>query len=210
MKKTSPTGLDLATLVLSAVLLLTAFALLPVYSSPVEGAVADLEWDVSAECAPHTDVQGPQSMSVLFVPTASRDGIGSVSATLYPSGMSSESAIGQAWDFPQHGWHSVLFQGPPVTARFFCQDSQPKRNLAISYDRSTQVSIAASQTEKLSRQELSPISSILPKNTLSILADPDNPFYSAGAGTNNPYWLTISVPVHSAHEISTTVKYEFP
>jgi hypothetical protein len=150
-------------------------------------------------------------MVVLFLPMTSRSQVGQLSATLYSQGTNPQDSIAQAWDSPQKNWHSVLFAGPLVKARFFCQDISPSKNLNITYDRNSGSQISMSQTPTISKQELLQTGSVQQKNTLTLFPDStESSFYSAGENSQTPYWLTFSLPVHSPHDIKTTIKYSFP
>lgn len=191
-------------------ILLATFHFLPVEPSSVQAASTDLEFDVSADCNPHVDIDGPEFIAVLFFPVTSRSGVGQLSATLFSQGNDPQASTAQSWDFPQQGWHSVLFPGPPVQARFFCQNALPTRNLAVTYDRSSDAKISLSQTPTISTRELEQ-TGLVSTAILSVPHDDEQTtFHSAGEGTNTPYWLTFSLPVHSKHNIETTVKYTFP
>lgn len=194
------------------VILLNASVLLPLELSTAHGdpTEADLEFSVSADCDPHANISGPKSMSLVFVSTPSRTQTGQLSATLYSPGLSPQSSTAQSWDFPEQGWHSVLFPGPLVEARFYCQEAPPTRELAITYNRMSEAVIALSQTPTVSQQELEQSGTIKKINTIPMIPDPVEPsFYSAGLDTQAPYWLTFSLPVHSPHDISTTLDYSF-
>lgn len=201
---------DLFLSIFSTGLLLTSLCLLPAGSSLV-GAITteSIELDVAAECAPHADVAGPSSMSLLFVPVTSR-GAPTFTATLYPENLPSQNEVAHRWDFPEKAWHSVVFEGPPITARFFCQTATPKKDLYVSYYPERQVKIAISQSPVPSAQELDTIDTNARRSMVSTSSDAEGSSYSAGKGTNSQYWLTFSIPVHSDHDIKTTVKYEFP
>lgn len=197
--------------IVSVFLLLLSFALLPSASAPVTaGALETLEFDASADCYPEADVNGPEALSVLFRPTTSRIEAAGFTASLSVSGELIQEAAGHRWDFPEEGWHSVFFEGPTITARFFCQESAPTKNLYISYQPEQDVKISLSQNQSLATSELDSMYSNVKKSLVTVIPNGNDAFYSAGRGTQSPYWLTFSAPVHSSHDINTTVKYEFP
>lgn len=196
---------------LAFVLLLASFAHLPHGATPAQAITTEtLDFDVGAQCSAHDEVQNPTSVSVLFMPTTTR-GEPQMSASLSVSGQPLQTAIDNRWGYPQETWHSVLFEGPAVTANSYCQSAVISKNLYVSYQPVQDVKISLSKEATLSNTELDSVSSMVKKSFLVVKPRPSHgEQYAAGRETNAPYWLTFSVPVHSLHDIQTLLQYEFP
>lgn len=196
----------------TAVMLACASAILlhPWGITPAESASDILEFDVSAECSPHSDVDGPETLAVLFIPATSRDAP-QLTATLTLPRLPLQTDLDHRWGYPERGWHSVLFAGPPVQARFFCQVAVENKTMRVSYYPETDVKIAFGLQPSLSNNEIDTVN--LPTNKSQMDVKSENgktSVFSAGLNSVNPYYLTFSVPVHAPHDIKTTAQYEFP
>jgi hypothetical protein len=199
------TGLTALLLAIAAGILL-----LPWGIPPAEGVSDVLEFDVSAECSAHADINGPEAIVVLFTPVTSRDAP-QLTATLTVPQIGPQTALDHRWGYPESRWHSVLFAGPTVQARFFCQSAVENKTMRVSYYPEANVKIAFGVQPALSVNELDTVNQPTHKSQMDVKSQNGKTSeFSAGVDSINPYYLTFSVPVHAPHDIKTTAQYEFP
>lgn len=198
-----------ALLLLFFVLFSEVFLLLPYMTPAVLGVTEVVEWDIKARCLPHVSIESHDSFTVSFSHQSTSETV-IVSAQLSTPGLPTAQAIDHRWGFPQHAWHSVLFSGPLVTAKFFCQDYAEEKKLHLSYYPKTDLKLSLSSRQELSDQELDTIDATGKKSFVAVRIKEDgSESFQAGQLTENPYYLTFSVPVHSRHDIDTILKYQF-
>lgn len=194
---------------LTILIFIQGYLLIDQGTAPVYGTTENLDFDVSANCSPHVDIESYDALTIRFVSKSLREGP-QMTAFLYAPQFPTESSLNQKWDFPLKQWHSVLFEGLPVTARFYCQESEETKDLHLSYYKDQEVKISLSQEATLSSRELDAINMAGKRSFIAVHADSSKKeVYTAGKGTEHPYWLTFSIPVHSPHEIKTQLQYEF-
>lgn len=194
---------------LAALCLLNGYTVLRRGLQPVYAVTKILEWDVFASCEPHAQVQSPDSLTVRFV-NLSRPSGPQVTAFLSGPGLAIQQSPTHRWNFPEKGWHTVVFAGPPITGRFYCQDAPTTKRLHLSYHRGRDVKIGAGLRPDAPPAELDAINSLARNNLIPVTIRKNKTGeYAAGRDTENPYWLTFSVPVHSSHRIQTRIQYQF-
>ena len=109
------------------------------------------------------------------------------------------------FSFPKQQDLSLLFPGPEVSAKYYCQESPSTRDLIIHVPKQGNVRMAVnssanfgSSPSKKNGQHLKIASSGTFRNT-----------YAAGANTNNPYWLQFILATHKDNNAQLPVQYEF-
>lgn len=168
-----------------------------------------VEFEVSAICRSHVLVKGPTSIVIdyLFTSTASGTELDGFLTTNIGDQVQASS---YRWDFPQRNWFSVLFEGPPVNAQYYCEPSGNSKEVHLSYYRTENFKISLSNTSHLSQSELDPIQSANRSSRMTVPVSQDtNQMYPAGKGSQTPYWLTFSQEMHSSKRMETTVEYKF-
>jgi hypothetical protein len=169
-------------------------------------------WDTFANCEPHVTIDGPESFKVRFAPGANtRVGVPEITGFLSAPGIETQEAKFHNWDAPQKGWHSLVFIGPTVKANYYCDISSPTKKLQLSYNRVKNLHVSVSDQAHVSSHELPTIQTQIKKyGGVTVKPENNNPYtFQAGTDTKTPYWLTFSVPIHSPHNVSTKIRYEF-
>lgn len=176
----------------------------------VLAATERLEWDVSAYCAPHVDVNSSANITVTILPKTTVSGT-EVSAYMNLPDAPTQNAISHTWEYPNKGWHALLFVGPTVKGTFYCQDQTvSNKSLHVSYLPDQNTKIFLSSEEALSKTELDTIGSSSKMSSHKIQPDSEQlETFSAGLNSPNPYWLTFAFAMHSPHLMKTTLQFQF-
>lgn len=198
-------------LIVSSFLLLAEFALLrsgEFSFRPAEASSDKIEWEVSALCRPHAEVIHPSVLSVRFMPVSTVSGV-SLNASLSIDGADERISLDNRFGLPRKGWISSRFEGPPVKARYFCQESPPAKNLRLSYMPRSDMQVSLNRDNSWGMTELDRIDNPSPKTVIEVKQSAKgSESYMAGRGSAQPYWLTFSMPVHSNAVFRTTLRYE--
>jgi len=120
------------------------------------------------------------------------------------------TAIKNQISFPIEGYISSIFDGPPITGEFFCQESGRAKRLNLAYEHYGKFKIYLSRDGDFTKDELNSFADVLPSNYVDVL--PTGEFlniYPAGKGVLDHYWLQMSIPVKAAMLGSSLVRYTF-
>lgn len=184
------------------------FSLMGMFGRPISSQSSQAsEWEVSAQCLSHSETSGPQGMQVRYMYQTHASGAQLQGFLTVDGGLNLPSSR-EGWDTPNQGWVSVLFKGPPIQSKLYCQDVLGPKTLHLSYYPHQGSKIYFSPQEMFSNQELDFVDGGAPKSHMTLWpgGEAQNE-YLAGAGTPNPYWLQFSVPIHSPHSIETAIRY---
>lgn len=166
-----------------------------------------LDFDVVAQCLPHSSMKHPKAMRLRFANTSTRQGA-VFGAFLSIDDAPELTASTNRWDFPDERWLSVLFEGPTVESELYCQTPDSRKALELSYYPHEKTRIFLARTAEFSHEELAGIDDAS-GTVLEMSAEgPYGNRYRAGQGSANPYWLQFSVPVHSQGSVETSIRYE--
>ncbi len=166
-----------------------------------------MEWEVSAQCLPHSDLEVPQRAHIRYAYLPSMDAAAQVQAFLSVDGAPEVALTRYAWGDPSPGWISILFKGPAVRAHSYCQENQNDKLLSLSYSRKENLQVFLSRAGEVSREELNPLDQFQ-RSTLHVPAQgSEHSEYSAGEGTSLPYWLQFSTPINFFSKEETVIKY---
>lgn len=168
-----------------------------------------VEWEMSAQCLPHSDLEVPQRMSVRYSYLPSVDAAAQVQAFLSVDGSPEVASTGYRWAIPSPDWISVIFRGPSARAHLYCQENRSDKLLSLSYSHKETLRIFLSRAGDISQEELNPLDQFS-RSSLQVPAQGnEHSEYSAGEGTSLPYWLQFSTPVNFFSAGETVVKYHF-
>lgn len=166
-----------------------------------------LDFDVVAQCLPHSAINHPEAMRLRFANTSTRQGT-VLDAFLSVDGAPELGTGMHRWDFPDEGWLSVLFEGPTVESELYCQDTTARKGLELSYYPQEKTRIFLARAAEFSQEELAGMDDAS-ATVLEMNAEgPHGNRYRAGQGSSTPYWLQFSVPVHSQGSVETAIRYE--
>lgn len=175
----------------------------------LSGREESVEWTVSALCLPHAEVAAPQMIQIRVAFSSTREGP-TLSAFMNVQGTPSFSNTTSSayWGVPQRKWVSFLFEGPPISNRYFCQTEWGDKQLHFRYAPASNLKIFFSLSGVPSGTELDAQESA--RNSLLILhAQGDSTLYGAGTGTSNPYWLQFAIPIYDVQSATTTLFSDF-
>lgn len=168
-----------------------------------------LEFDVSAQCDSHLQINGPNSLLVSTFFNVMASGT-ELQAFLIPDNGVKQEAQTYQWGFSNKNWYAILFAGPKVEAQFYCDPSATVKEMALSYYRGENFKISLGNSEILSNDELDSETTTVKTSKVKLSQDPErDQSYSAGKDTVNPYWLTFSQYMHAPKRMETAVKYNF-
>lgn len=164
------------------------------------------EWEMVALCESHSELTSPQNMNARFAYSSLATGM-QVNATLsFDGGEEIQSGV-HRFSFPEKGWVSILFDGPSLRNQIFCEDANGPKFFSMNYEKGDAVRLSAGSQNRFSEKEL-PNSDSPPEPVMPLLPQgEDQNIYEAGHNTAQPYWLQISVPVHSNHNLHTALRY---
>jgi len=200
--------------IIVTIMVFSSYLLLPVeQNESYAEVIEDLDFSVNAECETHAKMNTASTINLRLIPATTLDS-SMLTGILTIPGQPVETSINYRWDFPKKSSVSVLFEGPKVSANYYCMSPQDTKNVFLSYSPSPELQISASKYEEFSQDELEDIqynqklkshSTIEP--TFSQHQD-EGILYEIGKGTERPYWLTVSVPVNISKNFQSVLKFE--
>lgn len=170
-----------------------------------------IDFDVTAQCLPHSEIQAPQTLQVRFYYQTHRDQLPTLMSSLTVDGILNLSAQIIQWDSPQPSWVSTSFPGPPVKATLYCDDASGPKQIHLSYEKKRNLEILLSLNENpSSAKEIDDLNRMTSQSTLTVQPQGDfhNEYY-LGSGSPNGYGLHFAIPIHSSHEIQTQIRFNF-
>jgi hypothetical protein len=168
-----------------------------------------LDLDVSAQCLAHSAIAGPRYLQVHFSHLSDRSGV-HADAFVSIAGNARDAALQTKWDLPERRWLSALFAGPTIVGKKYCQSTENTTALQMAYFRQQGVKLYINNSPDFGTKEMDAIGQQVTNTLLVHQEGPQGNQYAVGNGTSTPYWLQFSIPLHSAHSIRTTLRYQFP
>ncbi len=174
--------------------------------------VPTVEFEVGAQCSPHSRISGPTRFMVKFAYLSKAEGVNVTSfiTTELGGGPENIDVLWTGFDIPSKGYVSSIFPGADVKGEFFCQQKEAVKRLQFSYYPSANLKIGLSRNGSPTTEEIDMIDSPKHRSVLDIYpASSETPTYEVGRGTNSPYWIQISLPIHAPPSLETTIQYGF-
>lgn len=171
-------------------------------------STAETSLSITARCEPHSDVVNPTEVGVRMSFTSSAQGpVASASMNVRGGTTYDSFSTLPHWEAPTKGWVSFVFEGPPLSVHYYCQTDWGNKPLHLSYNRESNIRLLLSLTGQTTTTEIDhqPTDS----RTILSLAPNESTAYSAGHGSNNPFWLQVAIPVYNTGFIHTILRNDF-
>lgn len=178
-------------------------------SHDLSGREESVEWTVSAMCLPHAEIAAPQTVQIRVAFSSTREGP-ELSAFINVHGTPGFSGTTSVayWGVPQRRWVSFVFEGPPISNKYFCQTEWGDKQLHLWYSPTDTLKIYHSAAGEQSNIELDS-REVANRSVVALHSQGESTTYSAGAGTLNPYWLQFAIPIYDSQSATTTLFLDF-
>ena len=173
-----------------------------------ETATDSLDFEIAANCLPHSEVSLPAFLNLQYGFVGKVQG-SSVEASLRAGGDPYELTEFR-FGLPENGWVSMIFPGPVLQAKLYCQNLASTQPFYVSGDRFSKMKIYLSRDGHFSDEELA-LNQNVQKSVLKAVGDGKykNEF-RLGRDTPNPYWLQFALPMTDALSIQGQLNFEVP
>ena len=173
-----------------------------------ETATDSLDFEIAANCLPHSEVSLPAFLNLQYGFVGKVQG-SSVEASLRAGGDPYELTEFR-FGLPENGWVSMIFPGPVLQTKLYCQNLASTQPFYVSGDRFSKMKIYLSRDGHFSDEELA-LNQNVQKSVLKAVGDGKykNEF-RLGRDTPNPYWLQFALPMTDALSIQGQLNFEVP
>lgn len=173
------------------------------------GIESHTELTVSTRCDPHSDIVNPSEVKIQMAFSSTAAGP-VATARMNMTGPSSYEATSTSphWEVPSKGWVSFTFEGPPLSAHYYCQTDWGNKSLHLAYQASPNIHLSLGRSDTSPGIEIDTQPTDV-RSTLTLTPDINQAVYAAGHGSNNPFWLQVAIPVYNTGTASTVLRNDF-
>ncbi len=169
-------------------------------------ATDSLDFEIAATCSPHSEIKLPESLQLQYGFVGSVQG--SAVDSMLKAGTEDYEQVDFKFGLPERGWVSLVFSGPRVEAKLYCQSLAERSSFYLSGDRLSHMKIYLSRDGQFSEEELASSDSFK-KNELQVIGSGHykNEFLF-GKNSINPYWLQFAIPMSQNLSFASHLNFE--
>lgn len=172
---------------------------------------SSIDLQVSAECLPHSKVEGYRDMSVAFQLLSSSQAAPTIQGTLTLDGSDHYEADLAEMNISKDHWVTLLFAGPKIEMTQYCDNVTTPHSLYMGYVPKQGFLVAMNHTAQFGGEELDSLGQMekshIPLNPEGLYLNE----YRVGKDTQTPYWIEFSLSQKALESqgAETQVRYQF-
>lgn len=171
-----------------------------------ESATDSMDFEISASCFPHSEINLPPFLQLQYGVVGKVQGT-AVESTL-KAGVENYEQSDFKFGVPEKGWVSVIFPGPIVQAKLYCQNISDTQPFYFSADRFSKMKIFLSRDGAFSEEELASPQSVQKNELRTVGTGRYKNEFLFGKNTINPYWLQFGLPFSEPFSFDGHINFE--